>query len=107
MIVLKVITAVMLVIFLTYVLFDTLQNKRMKSLKNTIAFLKDCRTEDAKDYRAMYQRCLILDMKANELEKENEKLKKALEKQSNITYNYFVGCDIPNEDEATPPLTKN
>lgn len=71
MIVLKVITAVVLVIFLAYVLFDTLQNKRMKSLNNTIKFLKDCRIEDAKDYRAMYQRCLELAIKVNELEKEN------------------------------------
>lgn len=38
---------------------------------------------------------------------ENNKLKKELDNQSNTTYNYFVGCDIPNKDEATPPLTKN
>ncbi len=97
MIVLKVITAVVLVIFLTYVATDTLQNKRMKKLKNTIAFLKDCRKADAKDYRAMYQRVLILDMKVNELEKENEELrkeneelKKQLDKQENVTYNYYI-----------------
>ena len=90
MIVLKVITAVILVIFSAYMIFDTLQNKCIKKLKNTIAFLKDCRKEDAKDYRAMYQRCLVLDMKANELEKENELLKKELDKQSNVTYNYYI-----------------
>ena len=106
MLVLKVITAVILVIIFACILADKMQNERMKSLNNTIKVLIDCRTKDAEDYHAMYQRCLILDMKVNELEKENEKLKKALEKQSNTTYNYFVRCDIPNNDEATPPLTK-
>lgn len=90
MIVLKVITAVMLVIFLTYVATDTLQNKRIKKLKNTIAFLKDCRKADAKDYRAMYQRALILELKTNELEKENAELKKQLDEKTNVTYNYYI-----------------
>lgn len=93
MIVLKVITAVMLVIFLTYVSTDTLQNKRIKKLKNTIAFLKDCRKADAKDYRAMHQRALILELKVNELEKENEELKKQLDNQGNVTYNYYINKD--------------
>lgn len=90
MIVIKVITAVILVIFLTYVATDTLQNKRMKKLKNTIAFLKDCRKADAKDYRAMYQRVLEANMKLEELKKENEELKKQLDKQENVTYNYYI-----------------
>lgn len=90
MIVLKLITAVMLVIFLTYVATDTLQNKRIKKLKNTIAFLKDCRKADAKDYRAMYQRALILELKTNELEKENAELKKQLDEKTNVTYNYYI-----------------
>lgn len=90
MIVLKVITAVILVIFLTYVVTDTLQNKRMKKLKNTIAFLKDCRKADAKDYRAMYQRVLEANMKLEEIKKENEELKKQLDKQGNVTYNYYI-----------------
>lgn len=41
-----------------------------------------------------------------QLTKENKRLKKELDNQSNTTYNYFVGCDIPDKDEATPPLTK-
>lgn len=90
MIVLKVITAVILVIFLTYVATDTLQNKRIKKLNNTIAFLKDCRKADAKDYRAMYQRVLEATMKREELEKENEELKKQLDKQGRVTYNYYI-----------------
>lgn len=76
-----------------YNVADKTTNKRVKSLNNTIAFLKDCRKEDAKDYRAMYQRSLILDMKVNELEKENEKLKKQLDKQANVTYNYYINKD--------------
>jgi hypothetical protein len=69
---------------------DTLQNKRIKKLKNTIAFLKDCRKADAKDYRAMYQRALILELKTNELEKENAELKKQLDEKTNVTYNYYI-----------------
>ena len=90
MIVIKVIIVVILVIVSACIIADKMQNERMKSLKNTIAFLKDCRKEDAKDYRAMYQRCLILDMKVNELEKENEELKKELDNQGNVTYNYYI-----------------
>lgn len=90
MIVLKVITAVMLVIFLTYVATDTLQNKRIKRLNNTIAFLKDCRKADAKDYRAMRERVLQTNMKLEELKKENEELKKQLDKQGRVTYNYYI-----------------
>ena len=113
MIILKLLTAIIVVILVTifaYILGDmlanTMHNKRIEKLNNTIAFLKDCRKADAKDYRRMYQRSLILDMKVNELEKENEELKKALDKQTNVTYNYYVKCSIPNKDDATPPLTK-
>ena len=90
MIVLKVITAVILVIFLTYVVVDTLMNKRIKKLKNTIAFLQDCRNEDAKDYRAMYERVLDANIKLEELKKENEELKKQLDKKGKVTYNYYI-----------------
>lgn len=90
MIVLKVITAVILVIVLACMLADKMQNERMKSLNNTIAFLKDCRKADAKDYRAMRERVLQANMKLEELKKENEELKKQLDKQENVTYNYYI-----------------
>lgn len=73
-----------------YKLADKATNKRIEKLNNKIAFLKDCREADAKDYRAMYQRSLILDMKVNELEKENAELKKELDKQEHVTYNYYI-----------------
>lgn len=93
MIVIKVIIliiVVILVIVSACVLDDKMQNERMKSLNNTIAFLKDCRKADAKDYRAMYQRALILELKVNELEKENAELKKQLDEKTNVTYNYYI-----------------
>lgn len=71
-------------------LANTMHKKRIEKLNNTIAFLKDCREADARDHRAMYQRSLILDIKVNELEKENKELKKALDKQENVTYNYYI-----------------
>lgn len=104
------ITVVIVVTIFSCILTDMLANtthkKRIAKLNNTIAFLKDCREADARDYRAMYQRSLILDLKVNELEKENEELKKAFDKQTNVTNNYYVKCSIPNKDDATPPLTK-
>ena len=69
---------------------DKVNRKRMKKLENTIAFLKDCRKADGKDYRAMYQRALEANMKLEELKKENEELKKQLDKQGRVTYNYYV-----------------
>ena len=75
---------------LTDTLLNKVHNKRIEKLNNKISFLKDCRNADAKDYRAMYQRSLILDMKVNELEKENAELKKELDKKENVTYNYYI-----------------
>lgn len=75
---------------LTDMFTNKMHNKRIEKLNNKIAFLKDCRKADATDYRAIYQRSLILDMKVNELEKENEELKKELEKKENVTYNYYI-----------------
>ena len=69
---------------------DKVNRKRMKKLENTIAYLKDCRKADGKDYRAMYQRVLEANMKLEELKKENEELKKQLDKQGRVTYNYYV-----------------
>lgn len=59
-----------------YKLADKATNKRIEKLNNKIAFLKDCRNADAKDYRAMYERVLEANMKLEELKKENEELKK-------------------------------
>ena len=75
---------------LTDMLLNKMHNKRIEKLNNKIAFLKDCRTADAKDYRAMYQRSLILEMKVNELEKENAELKKVLDQKEHVTYNYYI-----------------
>ena len=69
---------------------DKVNRKRMKKLENTIAFLKDCRKADGKDYRAMYQRVLEANMKLEELKQENDELKKQLDKQENVTYNYYI-----------------
>lgn len=97
MIILKAITLIIVVILVTIfaciladMLINTMHNKRIEKLNNKIAFLKDCRSADAKDYRAMYQKALILDMKVNELEKENKELRKQLDKQGKVTYNYYI-----------------
>lgn len=71
-------------------LLNKMHNKRIEKLNNKIAFLKDCREADAKDYRAMSQRLLFLDFKVNELEKENTELKKVLDQKEHVTYNYYI-----------------
>lgn len=73
-----------------YKLADKATNKRIEKLNNKIAFLKDCRNADAKDYRAMYERVLEANMNLEELKKENEELKKQLDKQGRVTYNYYI-----------------
>lgn len=97
MIILKALILMIVVIVVTIfacILADTflnkMHNKRIEKLNNKIAFLKDCRNADAKDYHAMYQRSLILEMRVNRLKKENAELKKALDKKEHVTYNYYI-----------------
>ena len=97
MIILTALTLIIVVILVTIfaciladMLCNTMHNKRIEKLNNTIAFLKDCRKADAVDYRAMYERALDANIKLEELEKENEELKKALDNKEKVTYNYYI-----------------
>ena len=106
MIVLKVISLVMLLFFVSYVLMDTLRNKRIKKLKELNQSLVELNKRHVDDYLSLYDNMVRANTMMRELKKENEELKKELDKQSNATYNYYIKCSIPNKDEATPPLTK-
>ena len=96
----------MLLFFVSYVLMDTLRNKRIKKLKELNQSLVELNKRHVDDYLSLYDNMVRANTMMRELKKENEELKKELDKQSNATYNYYIKCSIPNKDEATPPLTK-
>lgn len=75
---------------------ETLQNKRLAE--------QNKRYEN--DYQSIYESMVRANTLVGQFKKENEELKKQLDKQVNVTYNYYTKCDIPDKDEATPPLTK-
>lgn len=83
MIVLKVISLVMLVFFVSYVLMDTLRDKRIKKLKE-----QNKRYEN--DYQSIYENMVRVNTMMREVKKENEELKKELDNQGNVTYNYYI-----------------
>lgn len=80
--------------------------KRIEKLKQVNKHLIEQNTRFHNDYKSIYESMVHVNTMRSELEKENEELKKALDKQENVTYNYYIKCSIPNKDEATPPLTK-
>ena len=94
MIVLKVITlvitVVMSVIFLAYVLFDTLHDKRIKKLKELNRRLIEQNKSLENDYHSIYENMVRVNTMMRELKKENDELKKQLDKQGNVTYNYYI-----------------
>lgn len=90
MIVIKVITAVMSVIFLAYVLFDTLRDKRIKNLKELNRRLIEQNKSLENDYQSIYENMVRVNTMNREIKKENEELKKQLDKQENVTYNYYI-----------------
>lgn len=82
------------------------RDNRIDKLERSRDFHKD-QTDKVVEYaRTIVNENNHLKERNSQLINENKRLKKELDNQSNTTYNYFVGCDIPNKDEATPPLTK-
>lgn len=94
MIILKVITVVIIVvisvIFLTYVLFDTLRDKRIKRLKEQNNRLVEQMKRYENDYHSIYENMVRVNTLNRELRRENEELKKQLDKQETVTYNYYI-----------------
>lgn len=90
MIVLKVISLVMLVFFVSYVLMDTLRDKRIKKLKEQNKHLIERMTRYENDYHSIYENMVRVNTINRELKLENEELKKQLDKQENVTYNYYI-----------------
>lgn len=90
MIVLKVISLVMLVFFVSYVLMDTLRNKRIKKLKEQNKRLIEQMKRYENDYHSIYENMVHVNTRRRELELENEELRKQLDNQGNVTYNYYI-----------------
>ena len=93
MIVLKVISLVMLVFFVSYVLMDTLRDKRIKKLKELNKHLIEQMKRYENDYHSIYENMVRVNTINRELKLENEELKKQLDKQENVTYNYYINKD--------------
>lgn len=82
-------------------------DNRIENLERSRDFHKAQTGHFVEYARKIVEENKILKERNAQLINENKRLKKELGKQGNTIYNYFVGCDIPNKDEATPPLTKN
>ena len=89
-----------------------------KDCENRIENVQDQFASFHKDQKEMFvEQTKIIFKENNKLKKrntqlinENNKLKKKLDKQRNVSYdiifNNIIECEVPNNDEATPPLQK-
>ena len=71
-------------------LADKETNKRIKKLKQANKSLIEQNKRFHNDYQSIYGNMLRVNHLKSELEKENEELKKALDKKENVTYNYYI-----------------
>ena len=85
---------------------DKNRDNRIDTLERSREFHKDQKEMVVEYARNIVKENNHLKERNTQLIKENEELKKELDKQGNATYNYYIKCSIPNKDEATPPLTK-
>lgn len=89
---------------------DKVNRKRTKKLKEQYTRLIEQNKSFEKDYHSIYENMVHVNTMNRELKLENEELKKQLDKQRNVSYgnifNNIIECEVPNNDEATPPLQK-
>lgn len=64
-------------------LVDKVNRKRIEKVKELNKRLVELNKQYVNDYLSLYDNM-------RELEKENEELKKQLDKQENVTYNYYI-----------------
>lgn len=69
---------------------DKVNRKRMKRLKEQNKRLVEQMKRYENDYHSIYENMVHVNTMKRELEKENEELKKQLDKQENVTYNYYI-----------------
>lgn len=118
MIILKAFTLIIVNILVTIfaciladMLANTMHNKRIKKLTEVNKRLIKQNKRHINDYQSIYENMVRVNTMMRELKKENEELKKQLDKQRtvsyDITFNNIIECEVPNSDEAKPPLQKN
>ena len=69
---------------------DKVNRRRIKKLKELNRRLIEQNKSLENDYHSIYENMVRVNKMMRELKKENEELKKQLDKQSNVTYNYYI-----------------
>lgn len=71
-------------------LCDKVNRKRIEKVKELNKRLIEQMKRFESDYHSIYENMVHVNTMKRELEKENEELKKQLDKQENVTYNYYI-----------------
>ena len=79
---------------------DKVNRKRMERLKEQNKRLIEQMKRYENDYHSIYENMVHVNTMKRELEKENDELKKELDKQGRVPYNYYV-----NKQEETTMTT--
>lgn len=74
----------------TFKLGDKVNRKRIKKLKEQNKHLIEQMKRYENDYHSIYENMVRVNTMNRELKLENEELKKQLDKQENVTYNYYI-----------------
>ena len=69
---------------------DKVNRKRMKRLKEQNKRLVEQMKRYENDYQSIYRNMVHVNTMMRKLKKENDELKKQLEKQERVTYNYNI-----------------
>lgn len=69
---------------------DKVNRKRTEKLKEQNKRLIEQMKRYENDYHSIYENMVHVNTMRRELERENEELKTQLDKQSNVTYNYYI-----------------
>lgn len=71
-------------------LCDKVNRERIKRLKEQNKRLVEQMKRFETDYHSIYENMVHVNTTKRELEKENAELKKQLDKQEKVTYNYYI-----------------
>ena len=69
---------------------DKVNRRRIKKLKELNRRLIEQNKSLENDYHSIYENMVRVNKMMRELKKENDELKKQLDKQGRVTYNYYI-----------------
>ena len=72
---------------------DKVNRRRIKKLKELNRRLIEQNKSLENDYHSIYENMVRVNKMMRELKKENDKLKKQLDKQGRVPYNYYINKD--------------